>query len=914
DCSFEGSIQSKRGFFGGFIGWADSAEVFSNCHVRATYAPDGLFTRDATGGFAGVVSSAGAEFVDCSAESLGGGTSIDAGFFSSQQPVVQNVSGIPYTVGTNSFLRCSTKNMTAYNAGFCSSAWNCSFRGCSVRGVASNGAGFVGDAGDPPGSDGYPYEQSSLFEDCSVVGARAGYGFAHNANHLSKNGSTNVFRRCRASGTFNNGFGALGKGSTAEDCAVVGMSAGSFEAGFAGTISTGATVRRCVGALMPLPSETFGAGFADSIGYDSVVEDCYSVYAPTAAAIYNRQEGGFVRSTTLGISSSSATSSGLDKIARCFTLGAIPATGCSYIGSFCGGTPEYPYGATYDVRFEDCYRPAESPVGDFSNQDHAGVAAFTRAEFANATAATMPNYDFEHVWRAPGGDASSPYLKASTDENGNFWFYAEPPSGTGFILVNDEAPREAYPAGARIKVKAVGNGLPFTGWIGEGFDDPTAQETWYTVRNVSAIGATFGTPIYTVDDFTNLLSSASTTSKITGNYVLMNDLDFTGVVEPQQYATSVSVDNFQGKFFGQGHTISGLCTTKGTFNTTFALFRKVSAGAEIRDLTVISSNVPSDENPQNTLSLAGLAVEVGSGVTISNCHAVVDWQGVYPASYENYAYASCLYYGLARTVSGSDIHIVDCTVRGRLAGGTQACGFVGSASLTGGEIARCAVLADVSTLTNRTDGLACGFAGSISLSGGATIRECFSAGVADGAGETAGFVYEIQLDAESSIRDCYSTMEVVSRENSAAGFAYRLYDNSYNYEAGVSNLWFGGSVRSRPGSTAYGFAYYMSYVNLVNCYRVKADAASSTAGVTDIVPAAARQTASWTGFDFENTWSLTEGATTPYFAWSLTDAINCVPPAGGAQLAVPAPAGFRLFAENEPGTVITHPDVATPGS
>ena len=358
------------------------------------------------------------------------------------------------------------------------------------------------------------------------------------------------------------------------------------------------------------------------------------------------------------------------------------------------------------------------------------------------------------------------------------------------------------------------------------------------------------------------------------------------------------VGSFTGKFFGQGHTISNLCTTRGNFSSTVALFESVSAGAEIRDLTVYSSNVT---NGQNTLSLAGLAASVGSGVTISNCHAVVDWQGVYPEKYYSSALASCKYYGLAQTVSGTDIRIVDCTVEGRLAGGTRACGFVGSASMTGGEIARCAggeiarcaVFADVSTLTNRTDGAAAGFAGEITLSGGAVVRECFSAGSVDAAADAAGFACRIDIrDDQSQVRDCYSTAEVIGGENqNPAGFAGRIAD--INDEGGVlpvANCWFGGTVRVRGPASGYhqpyGFAHSLDGdASLENCAWVAVDGVkeAGTAGATALPQAASRQAASWPGYDFSDVWSMTDGATTPYFAWSLADG------------------NFRLFAAQERG-------------
>ena len=320
--------------------------------------------------------------------------------------------------------------------------------------------------------------------------------------------------------------------------------------------------------------------------------------------------------------------------------------------------------------------------------------------------------------------------------------------------------------------------------------------------------------------------------------------------------------------------------------------------------TVKASNVPGN---QNTLGLAGFAASVGSGGLISNCLVKVDWQGVHPDSYVGSALESCQYYGLAHTVSGACIRIVDCTVEGRLAGGTRACGFVGSATLTGGEIARCAVFADVSTLTNRTDGMAAGFAGSLSLSGGAVVRECFSAGTVDAAGDAAGFACEIDLrDDESQVRDCYSTAEVVGGENqNPAGFACRISDS--NDEGGVlpvANCWFGGTVRVRGRTSSdyqpYGFAYSLEGdASLENCAWVAVDGVkeAGTAGATALSQAASRKAASWPGYDFAGTWSISEDETTPYFAWSLSEGTD-----------------FRLFAVQEEGKTVTIGEFAAPGA
>jgi hypothetical protein len=901
DCSFEGTLQSTNGFFGGFVGWTSGAETFSNCSARVVCSPDGMHYPNGTGGFAGIVASHGAQFMDCSAEQLGG-VRILGGFFDRQTPCDGGES-----VGTNYFFRCSAKNMKAQNGGFCTYAWNAAFKDCTVRG-GSAGAGFVRSAGQVPG-EGYAHAQTSTFEDCSVVGVRAHHGFVFSSNPANDGSSTNVFRRCRAGCALESSDGGdtpgfadvLNNGTLVEDCAAYGVSVLGVETyGFAYKIGTGATVRRSVGAVLSGAQENRGAGFAQYIADKATVEDCYSVYAPTAPQSENPHYGstygvqaGFVRYTHIGYNEDDYP------VTRCFALGALPdaTANYSYSGSFCGVTP---YGSSTRC-FEGCYRPAWTAVGDVDNHDVDGVDAFTRKQFADATSATMPNYDFTDIWRVPNDVASSPYLAASTDAYGRFWFQAVVVSGFGHILVDGGEPAESYAAGARIKVKAVSDDatIPFSGWVGEGFDDPLAQETYYTVKNVSAIGATFGTTIYTCEDFASIPDNA------TGSYVLMNDLDFGNFDFNNDTNQFRPIANFKGRFFGQGHVISNIVWRSGEFTETYAPFASMMNGAEVRDLTICSSNVPGNTN---TLCLAGLVVSVGSGVVISNCHVVADWRGTYPAWFGPAENTACQYYGLARMVDGADIHIVDCSVEGRLVGATEACGFVGEAAIAESEIARCAVLAEVCATVDAVGGLACGFADSIILEGGATLRECFTAGIVDGACDASGFANEIYFnDASSSMSDCYSTMEVkagyyAGNDANAYGIAGVLsgYDDSEPNL--VTNVWFGGTVRG--GYHNYAFADIVEYVTLANCRHVAVDDApmQGTDGVTALAGGASCHAAVWAGFDFANTWSMTEGATTPYFAWSL---------AGATSTAVP---GFRIFADAEPGITITHPHAVEPGA
>ena len=455
DCTAAGTLKAKNGYGGGFVGWTAGAEVFSNCTTTVTLQPDARYVNTiGHGGFASSVASAGALFVDCSVSPRG--NNIFGGFYNNQHPR----AGV--AVGTNTFRRCTVENPALgtddVTYGFASACWNGVFEGCTVRGGRAGTAGFVGYAGKRPDDDNYGYAQTSTFTDCSVHGTRACHGFVQSANSDGKAGSTNVFRRCRAgclygtsnlSGASDSGFGyTLNKGTLVEDCAAYGIAdMGDFNGGFASDVSLGTTIRRSVAAVIPRTTDNRTAGFVYNLSSGAVVEDCYAVYGPVSPAVYGNgyydyqqgYQGGFVRCCRIG------QTEGSSPIRRSFALWPVPATTCPYVGSFAAVTPYSDYSTDY---FEDCYRPEESPIGDCNNADAEGVEALTAAQFASASAATMPNYDFQNVWHAPNGLASSPYLDASVDADTNFWFFAGIIGAEGRVLVNGEAPREAYPAGS----------------------------------------------------------------------------------------------------------------------------------------------------------------------------------------------------------------------------------------------------------------------------------------------------------------------------------------------------------------------------------------------------------------------------------------------------------------------------------
>ena len=623
NCSATGKLTAAHGYAGGFVGWTAGAETFDHCTTDVKINADARHNNVVgNGGFAACVASDGATFVDCTTSSQG--NDIYGGFYNVQHPK-SDVTDV--TVGANTFLRCTVNNVSVFGdgsnantGGFCVSVWNGTFTDCTVHGGKPE-AGFVLIAGKKPSSD-YENGQTSTFTNCAVVGATVTTGFVGTTNPDNSSTNINKFKGCRASCTYYNlcngssynGFAhTLRNKTTVEDCAAYGAQAGGSDElyGFAYEIGAGATVSRCFGAVLPLASTKYVAGFAGTISYDTAVKDCYSVYTARSACAesnINGTQGGFVRRATIGYNVFDLP------IMRCFALGVVPAGSDAgeSAGSFCGNV--------YDMssaNFEDCYRPEESQVDDVGNGDAEGVEALTVAEFASATAATMPNYDFTDTWHAPAAvGASSPYLDASTNANGDFWLSASVIGGKGHILINGEEPREAYPAGSVLTVEVIpeDEDILFIGWLGDGFADPTARTTIYTVKNVSAIAATFAKPIRTREQLAAIASNTS------GIYILAADIDLAG-----EDWTPLCQDNnspFTGMLYGDNHAIKNM-TVNTNGNDNAGLFGCLG-NATVSDITFENANVTGGNNAAalagyaNKATISGIAITGTSSFTGTN--------------------------------------------------------------------------------------------------------------------------------------------------------------------------------------------------------------------------------------------------------------------------------------------------------
>ena len=110
--------------------------------------------------------------------------------------------------------------------------------------------------------------------------------------------------------------------------------------------------------------------------------------------------------------------------------------------------------------------------------------------------------------------------------------------------------------------------------------------------------------IKSVEDLQKLATYSQNNDTSRMSFVLDNDIDMSGV-------NFDGISNFQGTFYGQGHTISNLTTS---------LFNSVSGNARVKDVGLLNSSVSSGGAEPTGL----LADSVSGYATIMNCYVTGD--------------------------------------------------------------------------------------------------------------------------------------------------------------------------------------------------------------------------------------------------------------------------------------------------
>ena len=103
---------------------------------------------------------------------------------------------------------------------------------------------------------------------------------------------------------------------------------------------------------------------------------------------------------------------------------------------------------------------------------------------------------------------------------------------------------------------------------------------------------------------------------VTGSYVLVNDIDCSN--EPE-WTTPIGIYQvpFKGTFDGQGHTISGLHSTKAT-DITMGLFGAVKSGT-VKNLNLADVNFEFEFLEEDNARLGAVCGEIYTNAVISNC-------------------------------------------------------------------------------------------------------------------------------------------------------------------------------------------------------------------------------------------------------------------------------------------------------
>ncbi|MDR1175298.1 MAG: hypothetical protein LBK83_07510 [Treponema sp.] len=300
----------------------------------------------------------------------------------------------------------------------------------------------------------------------------------------------------------------------------------------------------------------------------------------------------------------------------------------------------------------------------------------------------------------------------------------------------------------RQDVSGVQNGTPVTG--GRRYDitvrvhSVTSQlDTSFKIWNFGTPGVTDSGmwvsntyPAEEIGTQTELAEMKTGDANANKKYVLVNDIPLTGTWSPKGISLATA---FKGKFYGNGHTISGFKPAVATYTGLFGY----TSGAEIRDLkvTVASTNVLSGSigymgavaGFADSSKLLNLIVEVPSGCvlgfsttysygksvggivgylensTIDNCRA--EGAGTLRVASETSSSFMMTAGGIASFIHASS-GIRDCSavlavevtsggsMAGPLYGGGIAGGFNTTGSVLGYAISRCRASGDVTVTAN----------------------------------------------------------------------------------------------------------------------------------------------------------------------------------------------------------------------
>ena len=336
-------------------------------------------------------------------------------------------------------------------------------------------------------------------------------------------------------------------------------------------------------------------------------------------------------------------------------------------------------------------------------------------------------------------------------------------------------------------------------------------EMW-AKKTATDYGTPTGTPITNVTELQNMKNN------LTANYYLANDIDASATstwnsdgaggyygFEPIGNSTT----KYTGTFDGQGYKITNLYINRGTTNYV-GLFGYVDTGGEIKNVGLINPDVTGNAFVG---ALAGYCK-----VSVTNCYSA----------------------GSSGSVTGNDQHI------GGLVGYWYGYG-------TSSTITDCYSTCNVTIVGDYNPSVG----GLLGRSFGGTVTKCFSTGDVSGTGgfPAGGFV---GMNLFSTISNCYATGDV-SGSGQTGGFVGK------NSAGIITNCYSTGSVLST--SSSGGFCALNSNT-ITSCYWDTQTSGQATSdGGTGKTTAQMKQQATFSGWDFTDTWGIEEDASYPFMQW-----------------------------------------------
>ena len=232
------------------------------------------------------------------------------------------------------------------------------------------------------------------------------------------------------------------------------------------------------------------------------------------------------------------------------------------------------------------------------------------------------------------------------------------------------------------------------------------------------------TAIYTVADLDNIRNNVDADGNIVGNYILMNDLDLSGINwDPIGEGSPLSGGSicFTGIFDGNGHTINNLTINKPDEDTV-GLFGSIGDGAEIKNLGLVDVDIYGGDTVG---AIAAYNVGSTGNTLITNCFVTGNVAG----TGNNSIGGICGAVAGSATISNSYVNV---DVIGE--GAFHSVGGIAGAVILSAKVSNCYALG------NATGGIYVG--GIVGMSNTGIVENCFwledTPGSSDGIGNDQG--------------------------------------------------------------------------------------------------------------------------------------------------------------------------------